>query len=259
MANTPLLTIISDAYRESNITNINSVLTQAQQDEGMRLLARIIGSVYGNEAGENLSSFPIGRVGVTTPGDFPPHFPANQFFPLNVRVALNLDQPRTILLYPDPEDGSMFAVVDENSTTLDVTIDANGRRIEGNPTYEFNEVHGFRMWMYDATTGVWNVISPLTIDDVCPFPEMFDDMFVIMLAMRLNPRYTTTLAPESIAALKSITSKFKARYAQSVSKQSELALLLTPNIRRERGYYYGYGYGSPTNVWNTGYPFGGIW
>lgn len=259
MANTPLLTIISDAYRESNITNINTVLTPAQQTEGFRLLLRIIGSVYGNEAGEHLQSYPVGRVSVTSPGDFPPVHPEDLFFPLNIRIPLNLDIARTILLHPDPQDGSMFAVVDENSTVVDVTIDGNGRRIEDNPTYNFTTVHGHRAWFYDAVTGVWNVISPLTPDDVMPFPQKFDDMFVIMLATRLNPRYTTTLAAESVAALKDITKKFKSQYKQSIQQRSELALLLTPGVRSQRGYYYGYGYGSTTDVFNSGYPYGGGW
>lgn len=257
MANTLLSVIVSDAYRESNITNINTVLTDAQMAEGLRKLQRVIDSVYGNEAGENLQSYPIGRVDVHTPGDYPPVRYDDQWIPLNVRSAINLDEPKTIYLHPDPQDGSRFAVVDENSTTLALTIDANGRRIGASNTFLFNIPQGHMQWMYDAVTGTWNVVTPLADTDPMPFPPAFDDTFILMLAMRVNPSYTTTMAPESLQALKDNIRKFKARYHQSIPQASELALILTPNIRRERG-YYGYGYGSTTDVWNSGYPYGGF-
>lgn len=255
--NTLLSVIISDAYRESNITNINSTLTAAQLDEGMRLLARVIGSVYGNEAGENLLDFPLGANTVKSPAGYPPEYPENFYMPYNTRAVLNYTSPQTVLLHPSPEDGTRFAVVDENSDPLEVTIDSNGRRIEGSPTYLFNEVHGYREWIYDAPTGNWNVIAPLVSTDVCPFPPEFDDLFVISLAMRLNPRYTQTLDGQSAQTYKDVLRKFKARYSQRVETGSEPALVLTPGVRRERGYYYGYYYGNATDIFNRGYPY--IW
>lgn len=255
MANTLLSDIINDAYRESNLTNINSTLTTLQQSEGLRLLLRLIASVYGNEIGENFESFPIGRVNVVSPGGYPPPFPDSRYMPLNIRVPLNLDAARTILLHPNPQDGSRFAVVDENSTVLNVTVNANGRRIEGNPTYNFTTVHSYREWMYDAQTGIWNVVTPLSPTDPMPFPVEFDDYFVIGLAMRLNPRYTQATQTESVERFKDVSRKLKARYHQTIEKPSELGLIMTPNKRPQWGYYYGYGYGDSQAIFNAGYPF----
>lgn len=259
--NTLLSVLVSDAYRVSNITNINSVLTDAQQAEGFRYLQRIIWSVYGFEAGELLTDFPQGQNTIIAPGGFPAPVPNNFFFPLNARVVCNYTAPATIALHPMPEDGSRFAILDENSIGLNVTIQANGRLIEGASSYSFTVPKTHREWFYDAPSGNWNVVSPLTITDVCPFPSAFDDMFIMMLAMRLNPSYTTTMAPESQLVLKDIMKKFKARYHQVIKMPSELALILTPGARWERGGINGWGYGGPTSIftngWANSYGWGG--
>lgn len=257
--NTPLSQIVSDAYRVSNITNINSVLTDAQQDEGFRYLQRIIWSVYGFEAGELLTDFPQGTNTIVSPGGFPWQVPDNWYFPLNSRVVCNYTAPATIALHPMPEDGSRFAVLDENSLDLNVTIQANGRLIEGQSTYLFDTPKTHREWFYDAVSGNWNVVTPLLITDVCPFPSAFDDLFIISLAMRLNPAYTVTLAPESALVLKDQLKKFKARYHQVIKMPSELALILTPGARWERGGINGWGYGGPTSIFSAGWANGYGW
>ncbi len=255
--NTILSTLVSDAYRESNITNINSDLTDAQLDEGMRLLVRVIGSVYGNEAGENLLDFPLGNNKVLSPAGYPPEYPANFYMPLNTRAVLNYTSAQQVLLHPYPQDGSRFAAIDENSDPLEVTINANGRLIEGNDTYLFNEIRGYREWIFNSQTGNWNVIAPLMPEDPCPFPPEFDDLFVIGLSMRLNPRYTQDISPQSLQTYKDVLRKFKARYSQRIETGAEPALVLTSGVRRERGYYYGYYYGNATDIFNRGYPY--IW
>jgi hypothetical protein len=48
-----------------------------------------------------------------------------------------------------------------------------------------------------------------------PFPDKFDDMFMILLAMRLSPRYGRELSESSVATLKHTRREFIARYLQS--------------------------------------------
>jgi hypothetical protein len=43
--------IISDAYRESNLVPLVGTLTTAEQGEGLRLLNNLVLSVMGNEVG----------------------------------------------------------------------------------------------------------------------------------------------------------------------------------------------------------------
>ena len=57
--------IIVDAYRQSNLNAVGIAPTQLQEDEGLRYLNRIVKSVFGNEAGDRLVAFPIGREGIT--------------------------------------------------------------------------------------------------------------------------------------------------------------------------------------------------
>lgn len=249
--------IISDAYRESNITSLAGVPNDAQVDEGLRALQRIISSVYGNEAGDQLQPLPIGRETVETPG-YPWDYPDDFFIPLNMRIILNLERTKTLPLHPNPQDGSRFAIQDENSVAQ-MTIEANGRKIDGltSMTYDLGVN---KQYIYRADIGQWVSINPIVLTGEMPFPVEFDDLFIISLAVRLDPKYTTTMAPESVSVLKDQLKKFKARYNQVIQIPSEMALLMTPNIRSQRGYWWNYGgYGNTTDIFNRGYPYYGGW
>jgi hypothetical protein len=69
-----------------------------------------------------------------------------------------------------------------------------------------------RQWMYRADIGQWVKITTLLYTDAIPFPQEFDDYFITMLAMRLNPRYGQTLADESQEVLKRSRSLLRDRY-----------------------------------------------
>lgn len=257
MANTLLSVIISDAYRESNLTSINTVLTQPMLDEGLRLLQRVILSVYGNEEGEALQDLPVGNNNVQAPNRWPENFPASYFAPSGSRIVLNIGTAQSIAFNPSPQDGARMAYIDENSTSpLNVTFLGNGRRIEGALSYNATISGSSRSWMYDAPSGNWLAVTPLTFTDVMPFPSSFDDLFIIMLAMRLNPRYNVEANTQSVSRLSQVMRHFKARYSQVVVVGSEPAIVLLPGSRAQRGYWYGYDYGNATDIFNRGGPFG---
>ena len=234
--------IIHDAYRESNLIAIGMSPSAAQEEEALRLLRRIVEGVYGTKEGDELEDLPIGRNGIDRPSGFPwydptPNIP--QFFiPQNVN--------------PMPQDGERFCVLDksDNLNANPLTIDANGRTIDGEASAVF-DVNGTNTeYMYRADLGDWTVLSPIDSMTVFPFPKKFDDMFVTLLALRLNSRNEATLSPESLAALKDSMNRFKAKYHQTRMINSELGLLRTPGNGRRRWRAF-----NGSNEFNSGYPY----
>ena len=90
-----------------------------------------------------------------------------------------------------------------------------------------------------------------------PWPAAFDTMFIVKLALRLDPRYGLVMSPLSAQALKESQSKFSARYSQTTTQVPvENALLYLPSGYRFYGPYFNQGYGSPETFFNSGVPFG---
>lgn len=256
---TPVTDIIKDAYRESNLLAISATPTDLEQEEALRLLNRFVLSVIGNEAGDPLNSFPLGRQNIGSPSGFPyyenlPYEP-DWFVPLNTRLALNLSAPVTVFLHPVPQDGSRFAFNDlaGNLSTNSMTVEGNGRLIEGQLSVVMDQDGDEREYIFRADTGNWQKVSPLLLTDEMPFPADFDDFFIIGLAMRLNPRNSISISPESASAFQKAARSFKARYHQVIQMPSELALLMTPGSLRYRGIGLNTQYANA--FFNSGYAF----
>ena len=101
--------------------------------------------------------------------------------------------------------------------TYPVTIDANGRTIEGSATLTLDTNGLSREWFYRADLGNWVAISSLVETDEMPYPADFDMFFITYLAMRLNPRYGRMMDEQSQAVFRSERKKFVSRYLQSLS------------------------------------------
>lgn len=254
--------IIRDAFRESNINAINVNPTAAQQEEALRLLNRLVSSVYGNEAGEQFIPMDLGSNNIQRPQGYPwvsPEELADWYVPENTRLMLNLVNSTTVYLPPLPQDGARFAVVDKsnNLAIKNLVVVGNGRSIE-NATQLTLNTNGYRAnWFYRDDTGNWAKVSPLLQFDDWPFPEDFDDFFVIALALRLNPRNGAALSPESMEVYKDGLRNFKARYSQTHPQPAELALFYPNMVNR----YYGmYGGDAGNSLFEVGYPFyPGLW
>lgn len=221
--------IITDAYRQSNLISINTTSTLNQQTEALRYLNRIVASVFGNEAGENYEVFPLGDGGVDRPSGYPWYGNSpegNWFVPKNTRLILNLTAATTIYLHPRPDDGSRVAVVDVsgNLSTYNLIIDGNGANIEATNSLTLDTDGTVREWFYRQDTGNWMRLSTLVAEDVFPFPTEFDDLFISMLAMRLNPAYGNTMDPQTGSVFARSKSQFQARYEQHIQKGSEIGL-----------------------------------
>jgi hypothetical protein len=199
--------IITDAYRESNIIPAGNSPTTTQQTEALGKLNTLILSTIGNEAGDGFDDYNIG--GTTDQSNY-----LLNYIPANARVLLNLTGGKSYKLHPNPFEGQRLGIVDVigNLATYPVTLDGNGRNIEGTPTLVLNVNSDNRQWMYRADIGQWVKITTLLYTDTIPFPQEFDDYFITMLAMRLNPRYGQSLAAESQETLKRSRSLLRDRY-----------------------------------------------
>lgn len=258
---TTVQSIILDAYRETNLIPLGTQPTQDQIDEAFRRLSNIVASVLGFEGGEQLTPMPLGQNEINSPRGYPwwsNELPGNIFVPTNIRIMCNLTAPGTINLHPRPHDGARMGIIDvsQNFDTTGLTIFGNGRSIEGEDQMTYNTVGQVREWFYREDLGNWVTVIPLDENGVMPFPVEFDDMFIIMLATRLNPRYGQALAPASQLALQRSMTLFSARYKQSDTQvPSEDALLYLTNYYRFYGRFANRQYGDPADYFNSGFPY----
>lgn len=213
--------IILDAYREANMIALGKALTTDQSTEALRLLQAVIDAIYGTDAGEILRDWPLGNYGRQSEDDL--QYTNTQIInpTINHRLIATNEAAITIYLTAKPQDGARYAIADPFSrlATYPVTLNANGRIIAGAPTLDLDVDGTFREWMYRADLGAWVQISTLAEDDEMPFPSDFDSMFIILLAMRLSPRYGRALSEASVSILQSGRRKFVARYLNSQDLQ----------------------------------------
>ncbi|MBU6231611.1 hypothetical protein KGP36_02990 [Patescibacteria group bacterium] len=250
---TPISSIISDAFRENNLTAVGVAPSDAEQAEALVLLNRYIDSLFGAEMGENLVNIPFGLNNVDTTAILPMYYNdiVQTYLPVNTRLLCNLQGPETVEMPPQPFDGSRMQFVDAsgNFQTYPLTVKGNGRNIQGNPSITLSTNNYNQAFFYRADLANWEQVNDLAITDVSPFPHDFDDMLVIGLADRLLTRNGLALSDSSAARLKKLRNQFWARYAQNTEVASEQALIRLPSNRVYRAYPT-----APFASWQRGFP-----
>jgi hypothetical protein len=215
---TLISSIIADAFRERNILPLGRDPNTNQSTEALRLFNGNIRSIYGDDAGEGLTDWPLGTFGNESPNYGLPYTDYSITHPtLNRRLIATNTEAKTIYLTAYPQDGARMGIADPFSrlAAFPVTLDANGRTIEGNATLLLDTDGTFQEWFYRADLGQWVRITSLLATDQNPFPDDFDNFFIIGLALRLNPRYGREMDDQSALVFKSERRKFIARYLQS--------------------------------------------
>jgi hypothetical protein len=199
--------IITRAFRETNLLPVGQSPTTNQQTEALELLNTILLSSVGFEIADGLSDINIG-------GTYDQSSLCSVFVPDNIRLVLNLSTPTTFNLDPMPREGQRLSFVDAkgNLAALGLTLNGNGRLIEGLTSIVLNVNSDSRQWIYRADTGNWVKINTLVLADSLPFPAEFDDYFVTTLAMRLNPRFAQAVTNETLEALKRSKNLINSRY-----------------------------------------------
>jgi len=216
---TLISSIITDAFREGNILPLTTAPNAAQSTEALRLFNAVISSVYGDEAGEALQDWPLGNYGRESTADDIPTTDYRIDRPtINRRLIAVNEEARTVYLTVRPQDGARMGIADPfgRLATYPVTLDANGRTIEGTPTITLNTDGTFTEWFYRADLAGWVKLTSLLDTDQLPFPADFDNFFITLLALRLNPRYGRTMDEQSALIFKSEKRKFVNRYLQSM-------------------------------------------
>jgi len=255
---TAVTQIIQDALRETNLIPLGVSPTTDQQTEAFRLLSSLVASMLGNEAGENLNPFPLGGDGIEAPRGYPwwnNELPPDMYVPTNSRLMLNLTDEGQVYFDPAPHDGARMGIVDcaNNLDICPLTIHGNGRKIDAQFDLVVDTPGTTQEWVYREDIGSWVTVIPLALDGQMPWPSEFDDLFVISLAMRLNPRYGQVLHPASVDTLRDLKVKFSARYGQSnIMKPSEIGLLYLTNANVRNIYRQ---YGNPNDMFNAGWPY----
>ena len=219
---TLISSIILAAFRESNILPLGRDPTANQGAEALQLYNDLLSSLYGTSEGERFQDWPLGDFD-RNPDDlwyrdlcYLTDWQLNNP-PINMRLIATNTVARTVWFTPRPQDGARYAIADPYGrlAAFPITLQGNGRPIDGAASLVLNVDNTFREWIYRADKAAWLPISPVIATDENPFPDNFNTMFQILLAMRINPRYGRTLDQQSIAALKQNKQDFHNRYLQS--------------------------------------------
>jgi hypothetical protein len=224
---TLVLDLVTEAFRENNITPIGTALKTAELAEGLSLFNQHVRGVFGLVVGITLQDWPVPlyqRVGAISSN--PPLLPNSR---RNTNYVLDANYPpgnarlvwdgteQTVYLPDRPQDGARMALVKASgaaATTAGVlTLNGNGRTIEGANTYVLGEA---REWFYEADSADWKALITFTGSDECPFPPGLDEYWITAMAVRLAPRYDKVISAATQATWKRMLTTITGRYAQVV-------------------------------------------
>lgn len=227
--------IITDAYRESNNIAVGQTPSPAEQQEALILFNRFLRSVFGTEAGENFVDYNFGNLNIQSP--YNNNFntvPTQWWVPQgSARLFFNNSSAQVLYLNPSPQDGDRLFLKDvgNNFSTYPLTIYGNGRTVGGSSNVVFNTSGQGIEYFYRADTGNWSQVSDLALSDTFPFPEEFEDLFSLGVAMRINPRTGAAMDEQSIITFKRLRNMFRARYRTHQAVASEQGLYRLTNKR----------------------------
>lgn len=228
---TTIRQIITDAMRESGILAVGVEPDAEEQSEALRVLRRLLKSLFGNELGETLRSVNFGSGGLSNSyalGEDYSSDISSAYIPPNTRVIFNNTEAENLYLDPNPQDGARLGVIDNrgNMATYNVVLYGNGRKIEtaNSVTLATNGLN--REWFFRGDLGNWVRITDPELTDENPLPAEFDDLLVTLLAFRLNPRYGAETSANMMSTLTEMKKKFRARYRQQVEMPVDDALTL---------------------------------
>lgn len=250
---TAIADILERSFFEAGLTTELQHATPTQTNNAMQTLATLIDFLYGTNAGEYLQPWPLGNFGRTTQSRMSLSEQMLRWPQQNARLVAVNEEAITVYLPTDPSDGARIGIMDplNHLAAAPVTIDANGRSIENVGNVVLNTNGTNRIWFYRGDLGNWVRIVPLVITDEMPFPSDYDQMFIIMMAMRLNPAYGRNVSSVQAQFLKEFRQQFVARYVQSapLAINPEVSLTSRQSFNTYQDYWYG---GGNTDAFNRG-------
>lgn len=224
--------IIDQAFREGQLIPVGASPTSDERTEGLGRLNSFIKSLFGFELGELTAEwqvpprstapvsarYPLEPVDEKLPSDVWPYPPPN------VTLSTKISSATTVYLDQNPRDGARVRLADAGSSA-NLTIDANGRTIEAAATITVTPASDApREWFYRKDKSDWVRLATLALNDAVPFPEMFDDLLITGLAIRLAPRNGQPVHNATLARYRDMQRKFKAHYKQARRMPSDYDL-----------------------------------
>lgn len=219
--------LIQEGFREGNLIPVGTTPTTAEQTEALGVLNRYLDGLYGFVIGENLFDWAVPqdqRTGTVAanypqyPGSRGSRYPFNFAYPpSNVRLIWD-GSARTVYFPDSPDDGARIEMVKASGAAATgsgvLTLDGNGRTIEGANTYTTDGSVTRRRWLYRADLADWVALQTLQLTDECPFPPAFDDYWTTGLAIRLAARYGKRPAAETVGTYRRMWATIRAQYQQ---------------------------------------------
>ena len=230
--------IVQRAFRESQILDIDRQPSASQEAEAVTILRGIIfrhvrPAVQTIWLGDTTT---IKEQNGYVLKDFT-NFAPNRAVPQDCYVNLVLDEATTLYLPPEPGDGARLTFIDVAGTlaTNALVIQGNGNLVDGASFQTLATNNLNTSFMFRRDLAEWRPVATigLVATTQMPFPEEFDDMFVIELAIRLNPRYGKEISGVTAEMYQAIRSRFLGRYMSETSSAA------------------------PDNLWEPSYSFNG--
>lgn len=213
---------IRAGYRDGNIIVIGEAPTDDENAEALDRLNDFRVKLFGSEFGENLEDWPVPPVAsqaALIPADLVSPDLSFTYYLVprtNSRLLVNVGANTTIQFPVQPNDGSRMFLIDIASASVDLTLDGNGRKVEGQPTLvdtpqAFNGVQ----WFYRADLASWERVETLALDSDLPLPPEYNDLFITYLAIRMAGRHSVKPTAETVEVFKALSKQAKARYRQT--------------------------------------------
>lgn len=230
--------IVQQGFRENNIVAVGAQPPAAMAAEGLQRLNSLIRGLYGTVMGELLQDWNVPSAQRTAPvaANYP-QLPYPQGLDGNLlSLPVSYDTPDIVSPYPPrnsrivfagtadttvyfpeaPDDGSRMGVI-QGATGPDgivLTLDGNGRSIDGDKTFQATTPLAHMRWLYRADIGDWRPMAQLVGTDEMPFSTDMDDFFRAALAISFAPGYDKTTSGETQNTYKAGMTAFRARYKQ---------------------------------------------
>lgn len=215
--------LVNNAYREGNIVGATTTLTTEQQAEGLTALNGFLDSLYGYELGEFFFDWPLIPRNTAPVQARWPIFPrdtalqANQYPypPPNVRILINITAPLTAYFPQAPSDGARMLFVNLASDEQTLTVQGNGRTIDGSFTVaDLPSVWAGRKYLYRADLADWRSFTALAAGDTPNLPDVYDSLLELGVLTRIGARFGRSITDDQGARLQRMLARLKAQYRQ---------------------------------------------
>jgi len=202
------LDIITDAMRELGVLGIGKDPKASEADYGLTRLQRIVDGMFGNGVGLSLAEVEIdGTADLAA----------------DTRNLCSLTTAATLTLPDSPKSGARIQVKDMlgNFASHNVTLDGNGRLIEGTATKALNTNSTDTTWVYVGDSANWVKVQTLALTD--PLALGDDDFFTLALAKRMAPAFGAKFTSED--ALLRAANRIRARFPSKAIVPADDAVL----------------------------------